>query len=85
MDLVYDYVNQKVNLISGQAVQRYVVKLTAKSVKLVQLIQRSLVREVASLSPVSTKLMLLGKLSVLEIPFDKELTANCPIETHMKL
>ena len=25
------------------------------------------------------------KLSVLEIPLDKELTVNCPIETHTKL
>ena len=29
--------------------------------------------------------MLSWKLSVLEIPLDKELTANCLIETHTKL
>ena len=29
--------------------------------------------------------MLSWKLSVLEIPVDKELTANCLVETHTKL
>ena len=29
--------------------------------------------------------MLSWKLSVLEIPLDKELTANCLVESHMKL
>ena len=56
------------------------------AVKLAQSIRTLLwVREVASSSPVSTKWMLLWKLSVLEIPLDKELTANCLVETCMKL
>ena len=54
------------------------------AVKLAQSIRRSLwVREVASLSPVSANALM--KLSVLEIPLDKELTANCLIETRTKL
>ena len=39
----------------------------------------------SSWSPVSSLLMLSWKLSVLEIPLDKELTANCLEETRTKL
>ena len=55
-----------------------------KAVKLAQSIRHLLlVREVASLSPISTNALL--QLSVLDIPLDKELTANCLVETCMKL
>ena len=40
-------------------------------------------REVASSSPVSTNTLM--KLSVLEIPLNKELTTNCLSETRTKL
>ena len=40
-------------------------------------------QEVASLSPVSTNALM--KVNVLEIPLDKELTANCLVETQTKL
>ena len=54
----------------------YLKKIVA--IKLSKSVRRSFsVRDVASSSPVRS--------SVPEIPLDKELTANCPVETHTKL
>ena len=55
-----------------------------EAVKLAQSLRSSLwVREVASSSPVSTNALV--KLMLLEITLDKELTANCLVETRTKL
>ena len=54
------------------------------AVKLAQSIWHSLwMQEVVSSSPISTNALM--KFEVLEIPLDKELTANCLVETHTKL
>ena len=56
------------------------------AVKLAQSIRHSLwVQEVASSSPVSSNGNALVKMSVLEVPLDKELTVNCLVETRTKL
>ena len=60
------------------------LRLFCQAVKLAQSIRHSLwVQEVVSWSPISTSAYV--KIEVLEIPLDNELTANCLVETCMKL